>query len=229
MRAIYWRYTLLLLTIDDWRQISLLPRTLSTLAKNSWQWIQFQQEHTNSRRWWQRPPPLAAESPAAPSPNPPQKPASSWRHSSAPHRQSMANSKRSRTYRSFKQRLTLQTGPVWTCKQESEGKGHLRPQQTLLLRRRQPLRRKMSPAHRKSEIWKELAHTQNAVRWFLFGSCVPWTASTLEEMLLTRNPSTRLTDTSFQTWFLCSRRAKTATGNVLNEPSCPWVVLPCLP
>ena len=53
--------------------------------------------------------------------------------------------------------------------------------------------------------------TQNAVRWFLFGSYVP-TASTVEKKLLTRNPSTRLTDASSQTWFLSSRRAKTAKG-----------------
>ena len=33
------------------------------------------------------------------------------------------------------------------------------------------------------------SHTQNAVRWFLFGSYVP-TTSTLEEKLLTENPST---------------------------------------
>ena len=32
------------------------------------------------------------------------------------------------------------------------------------------------------------SHTQNAVRWFLFGSYVPWTASTLEEKLLTQIP-----------------------------------------
>ena len=101
--------------------------------------------------------PLAAKSPAASSPNHPQKRATSWRRSPAPHWRSTANSKRSRNYHSFKQRLTLQTGPVQTRKHESEGKGHLRPQQTSLLRRRQPLRRKKSPAHRKSEIWKELA------------------------------------------------------------------------
>ena len=50
--------------------------------------------------------------PAAPSPNHPQKRATSWRRSRAPHRRSTANSRRSRTYHSFKQRLTLQTGPV---------------------------------------------------------------------------------------------------------------------
>ena len=53
MRAISWWYTLLLLTIDDQRRISQFPRELSTLAKNSWQWIQLQQKHTNSGRWWQ--------------------------------------------------------------------------------------------------------------------------------------------------------------------------------
>ena len=37
---------------------------------------------------------------------------------------------------------------------------------------------------------KRTRRTQNAVRWFLFGSYVP-TASTLEEKLLTQNPSTR--------------------------------------
>ena len=176
MRAISWWYTLLRLTIDDRQRISHLPRALSTRAKNSWQYS-FNKNTQIHGADGKGHPCLAANSPAAPSPNHPQKRATSWRRSRAPHRRSTANSKRSRIYHSFKQRLTLQTGPVWTRKHESEGKGRLRPQQTLLQRRRQPLHRKKSLAHHKSEVWKELAHTQNAVRRFLHVQ----TASTLEK------------------------------------------------
>ena len=51
-------------TIDGGSR-SFLVCALSTLAKNSWKWIQLQQEHTNSKSWWQRPPMLAAKSPAS--------------------------------------------------------------------------------------------------------------------------------------------------------------------
>ena len=135
------------LAAHDRRTADLAASSCAHLAlwqKNSWKWIQLQQEHTNSQELMAKATDVSCKSlrPAVPSPNHPQKHVTSWRHSRAPHRRSTANYKRSRSYHSFKQRLTLQTRPVWTRKHESEGKGHIHTEQSLVLRRRQPLRRK---------------------------------------------------------------------------------------
>ena len=102
--------------------------SLSTLAKNSWKctcccFNKYTQIHRADGKG--HPYQLQNLRPAAPSPNHSQKHGTSWWRSRAPHRRSTAISKRSRTYHSFKQRLTLQTGPAWTRKHESEGKGHV--------------------------------------------------------------------------------------------------------
>ena len=52
------------------------------------------------------------------------------------------NSKHSRTYYSFKERLKIHTAPVLTYKHDTDGKRHLPPLQTLLLHCRQSLHKR---------------------------------------------------------------------------------------
>ena len=161
---------------------------LSTLAKSSWKWIQLQQEHTNSKSWWQRPPMLAAKSPA------------SCAVAKTIHRSvrllgdahALPIDDRRRTPSVLA--LTTLSNNDWHYKQVQyeHANTNLKAKATYVHSKPWccvPFAGKV-PSSLQIRDLERTSHTQNAVCWFLFGSYVP-TASTLEEKLLTQNPSTR--------------------------------------
>ena len=158
---------------------------LSTLSKNSsWKRI-----HTNSRRWWQRPLPLPAKSPSAPPP----KIRRSVQLLGNAH--TLPIDDRQRTPSVLARAILSNNDCHYKYFQYEHANTNPRAKATNVRGKpccsvvADPFAGK-SLAHRKSEIRKEpAALTQNAARWFLFGSYVP-TASTLdhEEKLQIRIP-----------------------------------------
>ena len=179
-------------TIDG-RSRSFLVCAISTLAnsENSWKWIQLQQEHTNSRSWWQRPSMLAAKCPACCAVAKPSAEACDFlatltrspstidgelqAFSLLPLFQTTTDINKQVQYEhantNLRAKATYVRSKPWCCVAANPFAGKV-------------------PSSLQIRDLERTRRTQNAVRWFLFGSYVP-TASTLEEKLLTQNPSTR--------------------------------------